>query len=312
MIQEVMLAALFTPEEAVFPYLATPKIDGIRFFTYSQHVWARSNKSIPNVAFQHAVPKVLPDGIDGEITVGTFHQTESFCMSDYKTLEDAGVKLYVFDWMVDDRIPYMDRITKLNQLFKALAWKRVSEDGSLIPEFKSPACDFSLCALYPVWIKNFAQLETYYSRCLSEGYEGIILRDPRAAYKFGRSTVKENAMLKYKPTIDREAVILGVEEKLTNTNPSFTNELGKTKRSSAQSGLVPAGTLGSFHVRDVQTGVEFHVGGGPGLTDDIRSRIWQYRDRLGGLIIEYRSMPYGVKEKPRQPQFLRFKEGRVL
>ena len=43
---------------------------------------------------------------------------------------------------------------------------------------------------------------------LNAGYEGLMLRDPNGIYKFGRSSVKENILLKVKEFMDDEAEII--------------------------------------------------------------------------------------------------------
>ncbi len=315
MIQEVMLAETLSPEEAKFPYLATPKIDGIRFYVYSSHIWTRSNKGISNLNIQRQVGPLLPDGIDGEIYDTSFGATQSLCGSHASEIQPTAT-LYLFDYFTDDKIGYGDRVTGLNEVVKQLrgqGWTKsptASRPG--LPLYRHHGYSFGICPLYPVWIQNFAQLERYYEDCLAAGHEGIILRCPVAPYKFGRSTIAENGMLRYKPTIDREAVILGVVEQLSNINPVVKNELGRSSRSTHQAGLVPAGTLGSFQVRDTLTDVVFNVGNGPGLTHIERMRLWNKRFELPGQVIEYRSMPYGVKEKPRHPQFLGIKSERIM
>ena len=95
-------------------------------------------------------------------------------------------------------------------------------------------------------------------------------------------------------------------------NEASISELGLTKRSTHQDGMVPAGTLGKMHCR-VTTGgwfdgVEISVGGGPGLTMSERSKIWNNRDNLVGKIIKFRFLGVGSKDAPRMPQFLGFRD----
>jgi len=71
--------------------------------------------------------------------------------------------------------------------------------------------------------------------------------------------------------------------------------------------MVPADTLGEFHVRDVTTGLEFRVGTGEGLTKELRKTIWDARDEYVGKIITYKYQPHGVKELPRFPVFKGFR-----
>jgi DNA ligase-1 len=313
MIDEVMLAESIDLENAKFPYLATPKIDGIRCYIDASHLWARSNQSIPNLELSRSIPRVLPDGIDGELFCGNFRQTQSIVTSPGAIVEGSGLTLHIFDWCQNTRTGYLDRISSIVPILRELCasgWVKSIDASTGLSVYSHPTYNFRITPLLPVWITDLAQLQAFYEKCLGLGHEGIILRCPLAHYKFGRATLAENSLLRLKPTHDRKAIILGVEEQLSNQNEAVLNELGRTSRSTAKAGLVPSGTLGSFYVMDIETEVKFNVGGGPGLTHIERSRLWQMRHELGGKVIEYRSLSYGVHEKPRHPQFLGLVEER--
>jgi DNA ligase-1 len=301
-----MLAKEYNPAEAKFPYLATPKIDGIRFYTHGGHCWSRSNKPIPNINIQRVLKSLLPDDVDGELFAGdSFNKTTSLVMSDCSPLEDTGLVVNLFD-IYQAKTSYKDRATRLllalRNSLQEKGWK--STKAGLTKQ----GHPFKIKFLFPVWICNYETVATYYETCLNAGYEGIILRVPESTYYFGR----HKDMLKYKPYIDREAIILGCEEMMINTNEAKVNELGQSKRSSHASGMVPGNILGNLHVRDLESGIDFHVGGGPGLTNIMRAHLWAERHNLGGLVIKYRCFPYGNYEKPRQPQFIGFRDRRDM
>jgi DNA ligase-1 len=129
------------------------------------------------------------------------------------------------------------------------------------------------------------------------------------AYKLGRSTLKQGWLLKIKRFLDGEAEVIGFTEQLSNTNEKEINELGLSKRSSKKAGMVPAGRLGEFKVRELKTGVEFEVGTGLGLTLEMRQQIWDNQASYLGKIIKYKHQPSGAKEngKPRFPVWLGFR-----
>jgi DNA ligase-1 len=129
-----------------------------------------------------------------------------------------------------------------------------------------------------------------------------MLRSYEGPYKQGRSTENEGYLVKVKRFEDSEAEILGAFEEMHNDNAKETNELGRTKRSTAQAGLIPSGVLGGFDVRDLKTGVEFSVGSG--FTAEMKAEYWQARENLVGSIIKYKHFPSGGKDKPRHPIFL--------
>lgn len=313
MLTEVMTAPSgFRPEAAIFPYLATQKIDGIRFYIEHGDVWARSNKPIRNLWIRQELPKFLPNGVDGELFFQSYSRTMSEVMTE-GSIPHVGI--YPFDYVPASAgsVAYVDRVKMLQAVIKATGWQR---DASCPIRTYKPTTryvgTYRIHPLYPTWVQNHAQFDAFYAQCLSEGHEGMCLRSPQSPYKQGRCTIAENWLLKYKPVEDREARILGVEELMVNTNESHTNELGRSSRSTAAAGMVPGGTFGAFHVRDIVNEIDFKVGGGPGLTAVERMHLWERRAFLPGMIIKYRSMPYGAVEKPRQPQFIGFRDERDL
>jgi DNA ligase-1 len=167
-----------------------------------------------------------------------------------------------------------------------------------------------ICLLEQNLLKHEDDMLAYEAEKVAEGYEGIILRSPEAPYKFGRSTVKEGYLLKLKRFEDSEAEIIGFEEEMFNGNAAETNELGRTKRSTAQAGLVGKSSLGAFLVRDCVSGVEFSIG--TGLTALQRGVFWQRRDEYVGKLVKYKFFPVGVKVAPRHPVFLGMRDARDM
>lgn len=148
----------------------------------------------------------------------------------------------------------------------------------------------------------------YANRCLERGYEGIITRSIHGPYKEGKSTLREQFMLKYKPFIDAEGRIKGWYEEQENTNEAKREATGKLKRSSAKSGKKPKGTLGGFILEDCKTKVEVRVGGG--FTAKQRRELWELIQRdpsaLLGKLVRYKKQKVGEKDKPRHPNFVEF------
>jgi DNA ligase-1 len=93
---------------------------------------------------------------------------------------------------------------------------------------------------------------------LTKAFEGIIIRDPHAPYKYGRSTKKEGGMLKLKRFCEAEGEIVGFTQLFHNNNPAEEDELGLTKRSSAKSGKKPDALLGAFLINSFE-GLSFSV-----------------------------------------------------
>lgn len=87
-------------------------------------------------------------------------------------------------------------------------------------------------------------------------------------------------------------------------NEAQVNELGRTSRSSALSGLVPKNTLGALTLR-MQDGRLFNCG--TGFSDELRQEIWNDRETYMGQFASVRFMATGIKDLPRHPVFQGFR-----
>lgn len=289
-----MLAVDHDPNKLEFPYYASPKLDGLRGLVKDGQLLSRSLKLIPNIHVQNTLAKLKLNGMDGELIAGQptakncMQACTSFFMAPNKVSDDW--RLHVFD-MHDSEMGYDVRHQALTKRLLSVHSPHVVLHERRV-------------------IKDHDDLLAYEAESLNAGYEGLILRRPHSLYKFGRSTVNEGFLLKVKRFTDGEAIILGFEEQMENTNEKQTNELGRSKRSSHKAGLVGKGTLGALLVRDVVSGVEFSVG--TGLNDGMRDHIWSTRDDHEGKIVKYKSFLIGVKDAPRHPVFLGFRDKRDM
>lgn len=280
-VRPMLAATIENISQLKFPLLATPKLDGIRAFMRNGCLLSRTAKLIPNVYIRKTLEAILPNGMDGELMVG---DSWSACTSGIMSREGKpDFTYYIFDWY-SPTFTYQERMNNL-QMMRSL------------PNVKH---------LLPLTLNNLEELEHYEEKCLEAGYEGVILRSPTGPYKFGRSTMKEQYLMKLKRFKDAEAIVIGVEELERNTNPATTNELGLTQRSSHQSGKVGAGMLGKLVVRGT-TGefkdVEFSIGSG--FTEEQRREYWKLvMVRCMGRTCKFKYFPIGCKDKPRHPIFL--------
>lgn len=278
-----MLAATLKDIDTLrYPVYCTPKLDGIRCMVIDGKAYTRKLKTIPNEHIQIRLEDV-PINTDGELIVGkTFQSTSSAVMSH----EGTPQFIYcVFDILSSTN--YLDRIDRLKH--------------TLMPGFVNN--------VIPSQIDNKKMLLEYESWELGRGYEGIIIRAD-VHYKHGRSTLREQGMLKLKRFSDSEATVYGYEPLKHNTNIQKTDELGYAKRSHHKINMIEEKAIGAFLVRDLKTGVEFKVS--TGLTSGQRVQLWKIGHTLIGKIIKYKYQPTGVKDKPRFPVFLGFRDGRDL
>ena len=137
------------------------------------------------------------------------------------------------------------------------------------------------------------------------GYEGVMLRKPDGKYKFGRSTAREFILMKLKRFSDAEYKVIGFQERMHNANEATINELGHTERSAHMENMVPRGDLGAL-VLEMSDGQIFNCG--TGFDDKSRKEIWQNRDKYVGRWAKIKSFLIGVKDLPRFPVFISFRD----
>lgn len=276
-----MLAATArSMDDIVFPCYCTPKLDGIRCLTLNGIAVSRTLKPIRNRFIQRTLGG-LPNGLDGELILRgnrPFSEVSSAVMS--------GDGQPDFEYVVFDSFmlqgDYLERIQQLRH-----EW--IDRVRILIP---SPILEEKAFLAYEDW-------------CLTEGYEGVMVRND-GRYKFGRSGLKEGLLLKWKRFEDGEATIRFFVEQMENTNPQEDDNLGGHKRGHSKAGKVPKGTLGALEVTDIKTGVEFKIG--TGFDNDLRQHVWDNQDMYRDKIVKYKSQPFGEKDKPRFPTFLGWRD----
>jgi len=275
-----MLAGEAVPELLRYPVIASPKVDGIRATVIDGVAYTRSLKRIPNAYVDAKLSALMLDKLDGEITVGRPNAPDVYRKTVKGVMAHKGEPAFTF-WVFDAYLPgerFTPRFEQAGRLVRRrpLTWVQMLES---------------------VWIQDEAGLLEYEAQQIINGYEGVCVRDPNGLYKTGRATSKGGELLKLKRFLDSEAEIEGTEEEMFNGNAAETNELGRTKRSTAKDGLVGKGTMGALRVRDVSTGVRFSIG--TGFTAAERRENWRPGD-----IVKYKYFPVGVKDAPRHPVYL--------
>lgn len=269
------------------PALLSPKLDGIRCLIIDGVAVGRSLKPLPNKYVQKLFGRQELNGLDGELIVGVPTAKEVFQTTSSGVMSIEGepeVMFHVFDDFTESG-GFQRRLHTAHRRIK-----------------KVKCC-------YPVdhhLIEVADDLNKWEEDYLTMGYEGVMLRSLDGPYKHGRSTAKEAYLLKVKRFEDSEAKIIGFSELMHNANEAKRNELGHLERSSHKSGKVGKQVLGALMVKDLKTGVEFDIG--TGFTADQRKLLWATGDNLLGKVVKYKSQPTGVKEKPRFPVFLGFRD----
>ena len=134
-------------------------------------------------------------------------------------------------------------------------------------------------------IEDLDSLLELEAKALSLGYEGLMLRSIDGKYKLGRSTTKEAILLKLKRFNDSEALVIDYKP-LVRSSGLVENSLGYL--------VCQIGDI-SFHL-------------GTGFTSKQRKEYWGLGDSLIGSWVKFKYLEVGVKDKPRHPVFLGFRD----
>lgn len=306
-----MLAHTDTPEteediaRLIYPGYMSPKIDGIRGTSYGRFI-SRSGLLLPSAYAQEQLTDEALMGVDGECTDANYQPFHPLTFSHaFSALMTHGsqtpVAWYVFDYCHPAwaHKPYEERLGKLTEVVQDL-----QTDGGKYDVDKG---NVRIHLLKQTRVNNWQQvldMEAYY---LSLGYEGGIFRSPTRPYKYNRSTLIENGLLKIKRFVTEEARIIGFQELMHNDNEATTDARGFTKRSSHKDGKRGGDTLGALEVEDLKTKVQFKLGSGLGLDADLRKKIWTHKEAYLNAIVSYKKLGVGEKDKPRNCTFRGFR-----
>ncbi len=270
------------------PMLASVKLDGIYALIVDGVIYSRSFKPIKNKYVQKLFGNRDLNGLVGELVCGDVYAEDVFRQTTTATMAEDGVndvKLYVFDdWSVGDK-PYQERYQHYQRRIKAL------NHGSIV-------------ALEHNMLHTTDEVITALDKEQKRNGEGIILRLPSAKWKNGRSTPKSQESVKLKFFEQDEFVVIGFTERMHNANQAKINELGLQGRSSHKANLIPMNTLGSLILKYGDDSFQM----GTGFTDEQRQEIWDNRDNYLGKLASVRYMSVGLKERPRIPSFIGWRD----
>ena len=297
-----MLAGKFDPikVEKKLPLLGQLKYDGIRVFIRDGIAYTRSLKPVRSSEFQSWVAwnRDFLEGMDGEIICGDptaqgcFQRTSSFVMS-YDKVDIF--TFYIFDkW--DEPATFRDRFAIVEEVAAQFIMDKDPK--------KMVAADTRK-------MNTMEDITAFHDEMITQGQEGIILRDPDAFYKFGRGSPVKCECIKMKEGgwIDTECTIIDFHEQLHNANEATIDNLGHTERSGHKENLIGKDTLGAISVSGhFEDGRPFECRVGTGLDDAIRQKVWDRRQDYIDKIVKMKYFTVGIKDKPRFPTFLGFRD----
>jgi len=267
-----------------YPLLASPKLDGIRCIVWEGVAYSRNGKPLRNKFVQAWASK--HHNLDGEIIVG--NPTDKLCLNRTHAVMafegEPDFNLFLFDCPDHDSV-FRDRLFDVTV-------QHVEEDR-IIPVVHE-------------LIPNALELAVIEGKFLTQGYEGVMLRDPNGPYKHGYSTLKEGWLMKLKRFLDGEAVVTSLEPAMENRNELLKDEMGYAKRSTHMENLHPKDMIGTLVCHNEEWG-ELRVAPGT-MTHDERIMLWKNPQSIVGKTIHWRSFGYGVKDRPRFARYYGIRE----
>lgn len=288
MIKSPMLACSTQPnlEDLNYPIYASYKLDGIRCVTPTNQVLSRKLKPIPNKYIQQKL-KGMPVGFDGELMIeGNFNEASSAIMS-----AEGNPKFMYFVFDLCDRPAneqFQTRYSELKQVVKELG--KWSPEVILVTQ--------KLC-------HSPKEVREYYDIAIAAGHEGLILRSLDGLYKEGRSTLKQQWLLKLKPVLDTEATIVGFKELMRNGNDPIINAVGGQERNKQMCGMYGGNTLGALICHDSQ-GNQIDVGSG--FTAEQRQEIWNNQAKYLTKMVTFKFQERTPDGSYRFPVFKAFRK----
>lgn len=214
--------------------------------------------------------------LDGESMAADWNESQSILASTVNTVDDSKIIYNVFDMVPLDvwkshgkSLPYKDRRAELEDLVQRLGSPRIQiVPGQLI--------------------LNSTDLKKFYYSVIAQGYEGIMVKDPRAPYEFKES----NAIRKLKPKQSWDGVVVGM---------NYGDPNGKW-----------GSRFGGFKVQFVKGGPTTDVGGG--FTDAQRefftSDLLANSTIHNGRTMEVEGQEMGKDGKVRFPIFKGFRDAK--
>lgn len=143
----------------------------------------------------------------------TLNKISGICRTQKTAYDGEPLELYVYD-IVDVNKTFKERLQILNRIQQDL-------NLSFIPERDWDENDLKIQIVPHVLISGWDNMKKLHDEWVSEGWEGVVIRDPNVTYKPGG---RGNQMLKIKNYIDAEYKIIGLTEGLREEDMCFLME----------------------------------------------------------------------------------------
>src|SRR5581483_4027865 len=197
-------------EKVTYPVRVEPKLDGLRLIAIKRGgkvtLFTRNGTELPSLPRIRATLEAMKlDDIvlDGEGMAADWNESSSVMMSGRVHKEDQKDDSNMY-YNVFDAMPFSDWAAQETKLTYA-------ERADLVREVVLACVEFEQEKTSPIrqvpYIMAFQEdvLKQYFSRCMDEGYEGVMLKTMHTPYEWKRS----KNILKLKPVVTYEGVIVG-------------------------------------------------------------------------------------------------------
>jgi len=290
--------------DILFPKLASIKLDGIRALVKSSTMFSSKMHILKNTNLQKFVDFLngYPEWIfDGELySHGDAFSSHQSVLS-YSNPLPENMCFYIFDMVSVEAWNNGEGYDAFEARYKNLLLLKPRA-----PEF--------IKVVEQVLVNDVNDVKKMFDKAVKAGYEGLMLRDPQSPYKHGRSTKRQNYLLKLKKWIDYDAKIISVEELkgIKDGIPRDRTPTGRLKPVYKKAHLEGKGTFGHFVVEldpeQFEPGTTMIIGSWKGLTRELRDEIWGDPDKYIGEWIRFKGQHCGVKDRPRIPKEVEFRD----
>jgi DNA ligase-1 len=212
-----MLAGKYDAKKHKGCYLGQPKLDGVRCIARwegdSVVLYSRQGKvyDVKHISDELSTFMGKDDVFDGELYIHGMPLQSIISLVKKPQDRSDKIKYWVYDMPVvdgDDDLPFKDRHASIDKVFgdyyekyfskmtseEVLDWEPETDDNVSIVEVGTYWCD---------------DVEFYLKQFLSEGYEGLMLREPNSKYLWG---YRSNDLLKVKIFQDSEFLVVDIIE----------------------------------------------------------------------------------------------------
>lgn len=194
----------------IFPAYSTPKLNGING-TYwllpdgTLKLTSRGGLEYPPIphledGVRYLMSMFSTDCLNGELYIHGEHLQDITSAVKKPNALSSSLAFHVFD-MPNLGVPYYERAVWLGVM------NRVPQPGA-DPYHTSYYANKYVTTVQPVCVASYEDIETHYNQCMAQGFEGTVISNSNAMYKFNE---RSTSVYKYKKAIDAEFQVIAYE-----------------------------------------------------------------------------------------------------